>query len=180
MSRHARGETHEGRQGAEGLFFAAAGALLLICWALLWVVGKPIWMQLAHVGWAFLIAGLALIACPLLLLARRGKALRGGGVTQTTVVVRSGLYAVIRHPLYLGWMLVFIALMLFAQHWLVVLVALTGMACVYLISLQEEQRMLVRFGEEYARYMRAVPRVNPVAGVVRMVRRGKTRWPPSR
>jgi protein-S-isoprenylcysteine O-methyltransferase Ste14 len=175
MSWHTRGETQEGRHGAECLFYAAAGALLLICWALLWLVGKPIWIPLAYVGWALLVAGLALIAFPLLLLPKRGKAPQGGGVTQTTVVVRSGLYGVIRHPLYLGWILVFFAMILIAQHWLVVLLAVPGVVCTYLITIQEERRLVSRFGEEYVRYIKDVPRLNVLAGVVRMARRGRTR-----
>lgn len=46
MSWHTRGQRQEGRHCAEGLLFGAAAALLLICWALLWAVGKPIWMPL--------------------------------------------------------------------------------------------------------------------------------------
>ena len=160
----------EGRSGAEGLFFAAAGALLLICWALLWLVGMPIWMSLVYAGWACLIAGLALIAFPLLLLPRRGRAPQGGGVRQTTVVLRSGLYGVIRHPLYLGWMLVFFALILLAQHWLVVLLAVPGIVSIYLVTIKEERRLVCKFGQEYTRYMKDVPRFNVVAGALRMVR----------
>jgi len=169
---HARAQTQEGRHGAEGLLFAVAGALLLICWALLWVLGKPIWLPLVYAGSAFLIAGLALIVYPLLLLPRRGKAPQGGGVTQTTVVVRSGLYGLIRHPLYLGWILVFVALILLAQHWLVVLLAVPGIVSVYLITIEEEHRLVSRFGEEYVGYMKDVPRFNLLTGVIRIARRG--------
>jgi protein-S-isoprenylcysteine O-methyltransferase Ste14 len=175
MSWETTRKTSEGRSGTEGLVFAAAGALLLICWALLWLVGKPIWMPLVYAGWAFLIAGLALIAYPLLLLPRRGKAPEGGGVAQTTVVVRSGLYGVIRHPLYLGWIFGFMALILFAQHWLVVLLALPGIAAIYLITIQEERRLAPRFGDDYVSYLKDVPRLNLLAGVIRMTRRGRTR-----
>jgi protein-S-isoprenylcysteine O-methyltransferase Ste14 len=175
MSWHTSRETFEGTSGAEGLFLAAAGALLLICWTLLWVVGKPTWMPLVYAGWASLIAGLPLIAYPLILLPRRGKAPQGGGVTQTTVAVRSGLYGVIRHLFYLGWILVFVALMAFAQHWVVVVLAFVGIAAIYLIAIQEERRLVSRFGDEYVSYLRDVPRLNLVAGVARMARRGRTR-----
>jgi len=175
MSWHAGGQTQEGRHGAEGLLFAAAGALLLICWALLWVVGKPIWMPLVYAGWALLIAGLVLIAVPLLLLPRWGRSPRGGGVTQTTVLVRIGLYGVVRHPLYLGWILFFLALILFAQHWLVVLLALPGIVAVHQITIQEESRLVCKFGEAYIRYLKDVPRLNLLAGIISMARRGRTR-----
>jgi len=153
--------------------FAAAAVLTVSGWALLWIVGSPIWIPLVYVGWVFLLGAMALIALPLILLPRKGQAPRGGGVTRTTAVVTTGIYAVIRHPLYLGWMLAYVALVLFAQHWLVALVAVAGIASVYLICAQEDRRLLARFGEEYARYKESVPRVNLVSGIVRLLRRGK-------
>jgi protein-S-isoprenylcysteine O-methyltransferase Ste14 len=155
----------------ERIPYAVAGALLLAEWALLWLVGSPIWMSLVYVGWTILLGAMALVALPLVLLPRKGQAPRGGGVTRTTAVVTTGLYAVIRHPLYLGWMLVHIALVPIAQHWLVALVAVAGAACVYLICMHEERRLLSRFGEEYARYMGVVPRINLLTGFVRLLRR---------
>jgi protein-S-isoprenylcysteine O-methyltransferase Ste14 len=153
--------------------FAAAAVLLVSGFALLWTVGSPIWIPLLYVGWAVLLGAMALIALPLILLPRKGQAPRGGGVTKTTAVVTTGVYGVIRHPLYLGWMLGYVALVLFAQQWLVGLVAVAGIAMVYLICVQEERRLLARFGEEYARYQRSVPRVNLVSGMVRLLRRRK-------
>jgi len=153
--------------------FAAAAVLLVSGTALLWTVGNPIWIPLVYVGWAVLLGGMALMALPLILLPRKGQAPRGGGVTQTTAVVTTGVYAVIRHPLYLGWMLAYVALVLIAQHWLVALVAVGGIASVYLICVHEDRRLLARFGEEYARYKRSVPRVNLVSGIVRLLRRSK-------
>jgi protein-S-isoprenylcysteine O-methyltransferase Ste14 len=157
----------------EWIPFLAACVSLLAGWALLWAVGSPVWIPLVYVGWVILIGGLGLIALPLWLLPRRGEAPPGGGVTQTTAVVTTGVYAVIRHPLYLGWMLVYIALVLCAQHWLVAMIAIVGIASVYLICVQEDRRLLVRFGEKYARYEASVPRVNVVSGMVNLVRRKK-------
>jgi protein-S-isoprenylcysteine O-methyltransferase Ste14 len=169
----------EGREGGEDAMvreripFAAACVSLLTGWALLWAVGSPIWIPLLYVGWVILIGGLGLIALPLLLLPRKGKAPPGAGVTQTTVVVTTGVYAVIRHPLYLGWMLVYVSLVLCAQHWLVTIVAIVGLASVYLVCVQEDRRLLARFGEEYACYAENVPRVNLVSGIVNLLRRKK-------
>jgi protein-S-isoprenylcysteine O-methyltransferase Ste14 len=36
---------------------------------------------------------------------------------------------------------------------------------------QEDRRLLARFGDEYARYEKRVPRVNLVAGIGRLLRR---------
>jgi protein-S-isoprenylcysteine O-methyltransferase Ste14 len=160
--------------GREWALYAVAGGLVLVGWALLWILGSPMWMWLFYLGWAVLLGAMALIVLPLILLPSKGQAPRGGGVTRTTAVVTTGLYAVIRHPLYLGWMLGYVALVLIAQHWLVALVAVAGIACVYLICVQEDRRLLARFGQEYARYKRSVPRVNLPLGVLRLLRREKT------
>lgn len=154
----------------ERIAFGMASALLLIGYAVLWLVGQPISRALWYLGWVVLAVAIVVLALPLYVLPRRGKAGRGKGVTDTTVVVESGLYGVIRHPLYLGWMLAYVALVLFAQHWLEIIVAVVGIASVYVISVQEERGMLARFGDEYARYMRTVPRLNLLAGIVRLLR----------
>ena len=175
MDSQASREVGEETKARGWIPFAVAGVLLVPGWALLWTLGRPIWVPLVCLGWATLLGAMVLIALPLLLLPRKGQAPRGGGVTRTTAVVTTGIYAVIRHPLYLGWMLVYVALVLFAQHWLVLLIAVTGITCLYIICVQEERRLLERFGEEYVRYMRAVPRLNILTGVMRVVRRGKTK-----
>jgi protein-S-isoprenylcysteine O-methyltransferase Ste14 len=174
IDRTASSEKGEDTMGREWALYIVAGVLVLAGWALLWIVGSPIWMWLFYLGWAVLLGAMALIVLPLVLLPRKGQAPRGGGVTRTTAVVTTGLYAVIRHPLYLGWMLGYVALVLIAQHWLVALVAVAGIACVYLICVQEDDRLLTRFGEEYARYKRSVPRVNLLLGILRLLRREKT------
>jgi protein-S-isoprenylcysteine O-methyltransferase Ste14 len=155
----------------ERIPFLVAGTLVVVGYALLCTVGEPSWTPLLYLGWVTLVASVVLIGLPLFVLPRTGRAPRGSSVTETTTVVHTGLYALVRHPLYLGWMLGYVALFLLAQHWLVAVVGLAGIACVYLISVQEERRMLDRFGGEYARYMRAVPRVNLLIGIVRLLRR---------
>jgi len=155
----------------ERIAFGMATAFLLIGYAVMWFVGHPTSRALWYLGWVVLAMAIVLVVLPLYVLPRKGKAGRGKGVTETTVIVDSGLHGVIRHPLYLGWMLAYVALVLFAQHWLEIIVAAMGIASVYLISVQEEQHMLVRFGDEYARYMQRVPRVNLLVGILRSLRR---------
>ena len=150
--------------------FGMATALLLVGYAVLWFVGQPVSRPLGYLGWVVLAVAIVLVALPLYVLPRKGKAGRGKGVTDTTVIVDSGLHAVIRHPLYLGWMLAYVALVLFAQHWLEIIVAAMGIASVYAISVQEERQMLARLGDEYALYMQRVPRVNLLAGILRLLR----------
>ena len=92
------------------------------------------------------------------------------------VLVDSGTYAVVRHPMYLGWILaLFVATIFLYQHWLFVIIGIPGIASVYLISREEEQRNIEKFGDEYKRYMKRVPRANFLLGTIRHLRHRKNR-----
>jgi protein-S-isoprenylcysteine O-methyltransferase Ste14 len=117
---------------------------------------------LRYVGWIFWVVGIALIILPYYYVYYR----------KVKVLVDSGIYAVVRHPLYLGWILsIFVATIFLYQHWLFVIVAIPGIASVYLISRQEDYFNIERFGDDYKRYMQKVPRINFVVGVIRLLRR---------
>ncbi len=90
------------------------------------------------------------------------------------VMIDSGIYAIVRHPLYLGWILaVFIATIFLHQHWLFVIIGIPGIASVYLISRQEEQTNIEKFGDDYRLYMQKVPRMNLLKGIIRLIQRRK-------
>jgi len=93
--------------------------------------------------------------------------------TETSVLVDTGIYSVIRHPLYLGWLLMYLAIIFWSQHWLTIIIGVIGMICVYLISRQEDQRLVEKFGDDYKDYMQKVPRMNFFSGIIQLVRRRK-------
>lgn len=57
----------------EWIAYLVAGALLLLSWALLWLVGNPTWWALWYLGWALLALVIALIALPLFVLPGEGQ-----------------------------------------------------------------------------------------------------------
>ena len=86
------------------------------------------------------------------------------------VLIDGGIYAVVRHPMYLGWVLaLFVATIFLYQHWLFVIIGILGIASVYLISREEEYRNIEKFGDEYKRYMETVPRMNIIVGIIRLL-----------
>jgi len=79
-------------------------------------------------------------------------------IVHTKVLVDSGIYSVVRHPQYLGFILFVLALVLMSQHWLSVISGMLGSALFYKDILREEQMSVMKFGDDYKRYMKMVPR----------------------
>jgi protein-S-isoprenylcysteine O-methyltransferase Ste14 len=83
------------------------------------------------------------------------------GVRSDTVLVTSGVYGFVRHPIYLGAFIFLAALALVATNLLILLPTLALLALLY-TSIDEEEAMLIdRFGDEYREYMKRTPRFIP-------------------
>lgn len=126
---------------------------------------------LLYAGWAVVALGVILIMLPRHPLEKKGGAPEGERWLHTTVVVDSGVYGIVRHPMYLGMMLVVVALILISQHWLSLICAVVLIGLLYDAMLQEEKGNVEKFGEDYKRYMQNVPRMNLLVGIIRLVRR---------
>jgi protein-S-isoprenylcysteine O-methyltransferase Ste14 len=154
------------------LAFPIAGVSIVLCW-LLFVLffHNPISQILFVLGNLTVGVGILLIILAMTTLRRSGDLQEGGAFTDTTKVVKHGVYSIVRHPLYLGWLLMYPAAMLVSQHWLILILGLPGIVSMDQITRTADEQLVEKFGEEYAQYMGEVPRLNILAGMVRKFKR---------
>jgi len=124
-----------------------------------------------YAGWILLVFSIVIILLAGGEFRKKGGAPKGKSVVHTTVLVDSGVYAVVRHPQYLGFMLFVLALVLMCQHWLSVISGVLGSALFYKDVLREEQMSVEKFGDDYKQYMERAPRMDFLTGVLRLLRR---------
>ena len=90
----------------------------------------------------------------------------------TTVLVDSGTYGIVRHPMALGSIMMMFASILISQHWLSAIVGILYAVWGYTGYLpKEEKGLIIRFGDDYRRYMERVPGLNPIVGLIRLLRK---------
>ncbi len=93
--------------------------------------------------------------------------MRGGG--EGKVFVESGPYALVRHPEFLGHILIISALILMTQHWISLVMGLMLIGLLSLAMMMEERENIEKFGDAYRDYMERVPRINLPAGIIKRV-----------
>ncbi|MBK9928102.1 MAG: isoprenylcysteine carboxylmethyltransferase family protein [Anaerolineales bacterium] len=77
----------------------------------------------------------------------------------TTKIVKTGVFAISRNPLYLGGVLVLsgVALML-NMLWALVMLLPSTILCHYILIIPEERYLTAKFGDEYKEYVASVHR----------------------
>jgi isoprenylcysteine carboxyl methyltransferase (ICMT) family protein YpbQ len=126
-------------------------------------------------GVAFLLLSPLLFVPPFVLLKKYGSADENGTFFDTNVTVDRGLYAVVRHPQYLGYMTLILGFVLLSQHWVTTAIGIAAIVFFCLHTVQEDRFCRKQLGEAYLLYSRRVPRFNIVAGMVRYVMTGRGR-----
>ncbi len=125
---------------------------------------------LMYLGWILLIFSVIIIFLAGHEFQEKGGVPKGKHLVHTTILVDSGIYSVIRHPQYLGFILVVLGLVLMSQHWLSVISGVLGSVLFYIDVQKEEQTNIEKFGDEYKLYMQKVPRMNFLIGIIRLLR----------
>ena len=123
------------------------------------------------VGWVVWAFGMVLVMAPVIVFPRRGGVPKGKSFVNTTRLVDTGIYGMVRHPQYLGGVFaIFITTLLWYPHWLFGVLGVAGVVVVYMGAREEDQCLIQQFGNDYIRYMQRVPRMNILAGTIRLRR----------
>jgi protein-S-isoprenylcysteine O-methyltransferase Ste14/NAD-dependent dihydropyrimidine dehydrogenase PreA subunit len=124
-----------------------------------------------YIGWIVLAASLPFFFSPVLYFKTRGKPTDGKGIMDTTVIVESGTYGIVRHPQLLGSICIVCASILISQHWVFALIGILIVGVTPKWIREAEVSLVAKFGDDYRRYMRRVPKMNLFLGILRVVQR---------
>jgi protein-S-isoprenylcysteine O-methyltransferase Ste14 len=129
------------------------------------------YLPLFILGWVVWAFGMVLVMAPIIMFPRRGGVSKGKSFVHTTRLVDTGIYSIIRHPQYTGGIYaIFITTLLWYPHWLFAVLGVAGTAILYSSTRGEDTYLIEKFGDEYKAYMKRVPGMNFVAGIIRLLR----------
>ncbi len=125
-------------------------------------VGFLLWALAAVFGWL-----------PIIHFKRHGGVSRGDSYVKTSRLVDTGLYAIVRHPQFVAWPLMAVAVALVSQHSVVIAMGVAAFVLACIDFRAVDARNVAKFGDEYREYMERVPGWNFVAGLWHWMRRSK-------
>jgi protein-S-isoprenylcysteine O-methyltransferase Ste14 len=139
-----------------------AGQLVLAClFAVIWIADTFLLKYTIFLNQYVPLA--VRIPCGIMLLVLAGYLARTGltivfdEVRENPRVIRKGLFGVMRHPIYLSEILLYLGLLILSISLAAALVWVCAIFFLHYISRYEERLLLERFGREYEQYRREVP-----------------------
>lgn len=131
-------------------FFAFESVFILVLLNIrIWFVNPFSFQQI--ISWILLILSIYVVVTGYLLLKRKGKP--DSNFENTSVLVKSGIYGYIRHPLYLSIFLLGTGIMLKDPAPFQIVLGIINLVAVYITARIEENEMKSKFGDEYRVYM---------------------------
>ncbi len=126
---------------------------------------------LLYPGWVLWALSAIFGVGPIIEFRRKGGVKKGKSYIETTKLVDTGLYSIVRHPQYLSGLLITTALAMLTQHWLSVLAAALVLPTFYYDTTRADRDAKKKFGNQYRDYMKRVPRTNFILGIARAITR---------
>jgi len=121
--------------------------------------------KLVYAGWIIMAFGIVFLLW--------SSKLRKKGHEEGIGLVESGMYAFVRHPEFLGHILIISALVIISQRWINFIVGAILIVLLCFAMIEEEKRNIEKFGNAYRDYMKRVPRINLIAGIIKQISRRK-------
>lgn len=129
---------------------------------------------LRYIGWIVWAFSVVFGWLPIFTFRSKGKVPKGKSYIRTTVLVDSGIYAIVRHPQFLAGIMFSLALILIVQHWLITILGIVAIVIFYKDIIEADKSGVEKFGDDYIRYMQRVPRMNFFAGIICLIRYRKS------
>ena len=124
-----------------------------------------------YLGWIIWLFSIIFGWLPIYIFKRKGGVTTGKSYVHTTVIVDTGLYSIIRHPQYTAGILFSLSLILISQNWLITIMGVAVIIALYIDIIMADTYEIEKFGDDYKRYMKKVPRTNFFLGIIRLIRR---------
>jgi len=90
-------------------------------------------------------------------LALRGMSIVFGEKREPPVVIRKSVFGIVRHPIYLSEILLYLGLIILSISIAAIGLWIIAIVFLHYISRHEEKLLIARFGDEYKQYIRDVP-----------------------
>lgn len=116
----------------------------------MWFRNDFSWNQL--LSWILLITSAYPGIAGFLTLKKKGKA--ADSFENTTILVRTGVYKYVRHPLYCSLLLIGTGIMISLPAIPQIILGIANALALYLTAVIEEKEMISRFGDQYSEYMK--------------------------
>lgn len=146
------------------------------------MIARVIWLLLAIYVFGIerkpvqgLLTELGIIGLIVTLLGVLVRSISAGILQKNEVLATTGIYAVVRNPLYFGSLMMMVGVNIIILHPLVAIVSLILFGLTYIPTIRNEERGLrKRYGEEWDAYTRRTPRLFPHP--LRLGELAKIRW----
>ncbi|MCE5345035.1 MAG: isoprenylcysteine carboxylmethyltransferase family protein [Bacteroidales bacterium] len=132
-------------------FFAFESVFILVLLNIkIWFTNPFSLLQI--LSWTFLVLSLYVASVGFILLKKKGKPY--ANFENTSVLVKSGIYRYVRHPLYLSVFLLGTGVMLKDPEPVQFVLGIVNLMAVYITARIEENEMIAKFGDEYRTYLK--------------------------
>lgn len=157
---------HRGDLTGEHAFSDMGQLILLVVFLVVWIADSFVFKYstfLTQYISNYIRVPIALIVLVLSgLLAWAGLKIVFGEIREEPQVITTGVFSIVRHPIYLGLILLYLGFILLSLSLLSTLVWFIIIIFYYIISKYEEKLLTQRFGSVYEEYKKKVPMLFPI------------------